>query len=731
MWSKSFLQDEQWETIRSVMPEGILRNWNQLSETTKRKSVERCAQQLLETISTDSDKQDPIFENIKSGAIFEPELEIGDIPRIMPKVLPYGEDLDYMETADPGLSGEIELDVNGKLLTRYLRLTNFVKFLKDNYDHWLNNELIPLINHTRVKIRGGTIVFADAMLMPPTIDSKKLYPSKARENGITYGLDLYATIYLDKVNPEGTIERTVLADGTNTRKKLGQIPLMLDSKRCYLHNMSPEELRRVGEDPSDPFGYFVVAGSDFVVMMQEKLRINRIFVTLTKKTNSEFSSKASMTIEMPSNSVRVQLTIGKFKQILFETRYQIKDFTAPEKSKPQDTTEEEEEEDVAESEPESEVADLEEKKSAFIIYKRGNNYRQIGIEKLFYLLRVFEIEESLDKSAGESIYNAELDKDMWADDMTEQIVQFTKKEWKSKIRIATNILRFLYPSESQSIVISEVATIKGGATAGDFESEKHVVKKMLMNDLFPQVNNLHQMLSTDNVENMPSVFKLKADMLAIMTCRLLECDLGLAPYDDRDSWTNKRLFDASQTMGQLFRALWNDMKKNIKEKFSETKSINSVMSINEAIKKVKITEIFWNSFKNSNWGMPGALKENIKQAFNKTSIVSMYSHMMRINVQANTNDKVPDRRMVAGTQFGYICPSESPEGRNCGLVKNMAITAQVTHNKLDYPVLYKIFNSEYFSFAFSPTYSSPVLVNGKFIGLSQGQELKDELVTNL
>lgn len=707
MWSNSFLKDERWEEIRDVMPVGVIRNWDQLSETTKRKSVERCAQQLLENKSVNSAKQDPIFEDIKTGKAFEPELGFNDIPRLMPKVYPFGEDLEYMDKTDPGLPGEIQLDVNGKLLTRYLRLTNFVKFLKDNYDHWLNTELIPLVNQTRIKIRGGVISFSNAVLMPPTIDTKRLYPAKARENGITYGLDLYANVYLEKVNPDGTLSKTILGDGSESRKKMGKIPLMLDSKRCYLHNLPPEELRRVGEDPSDPFGYFVVAGSDYVVLMQEKLRINRIFVTMSKKNNKDIFSEATITIEMPTNSVRVRLTIGKFKQILFNTRYQITDFDRNRSSKKEDEDEGEDDDDEA-----SAVS----KKYSIVVY---NNQRQIGIEKLFYLLRVFENEDS---------GNAILDKETWAEDMTEQIVQFTKEKWKHKVRIATNILKFLYPIESEDVVISDVAKIKGGAEDGSKSSKRSVVKKMIMNELFPQVNRIQESSLSDNIKNLPNVFRLKSEMLAMMTCRLLETDMGLTPYDDRDSWTNKRLQDGSRAVGQLFRAVWNDMKKNIKKKFAKTKSIESIASINAAINKNKITDTFWNSFKNTNWGLPGNLKENMKQAFNKTSIVSMYSHMTRIDVKANRNDKQPSRRMVSGSQYGYVCPSESPEGGNCGLVKNLAITTQVTHDKLEHSVFQIIFDSPYFSFLFSPNYISPVLVNGKFIGWAQGKQLRDVLI---
>ncbi|HIP35134.1 MAG TPA: hypothetical protein EYG87_03685, partial [Methanothermococcus okinawensis] len=35
------------------------------------------------------------------------------------------------------------------------------------------------------------------------------------------------------------------------------------------------------------------------------------------------------------------------------------------------------------------------------------------------------------------------------------------------------------------------------------------------------------------------------------------------------------------------------------------------------------------------------------------------------------------------TQWGKICPSETPEGPNCGLVKNLAIMCKVTTDETD------------------------------------------------
>ncbi len=48
--------------------------------------------------------------------------------------------------------------------------------------------------------------------------------------------------------------------------------------RCVLTGKSEEELARVGECPLDPGGYFVVKGTEKVILIQEQLSKNRIII---------------------------------------------------------------------------------------------------------------------------------------------------------------------------------------------------------------------------------------------------------------------------------------------------------------------------------------------------------------------------------------------------------------------------------------------------------------------
>ena len=58
---------------------------------------------------------------------------------------------------------------------------------------------------------------------------------------------------------------------------------MLRSNKCVLTNKTKAELARMTECPLDPGGYFVVKGTEKVILVQEQLSKNRIIVETDEK----------------------------------------------------------------------------------------------------------------------------------------------------------------------------------------------------------------------------------------------------------------------------------------------------------------------------------------------------------------------------------------------------------------------------------------------------------------
>uniref|UniRef100_A0A0D9Z8N6 DNA-directed RNA polymerase n=1 Tax=Oryza glumipatula TaxID=40148 RepID=A0A0D9Z8N6_9ORYZ len=64
---------------------------------------------------------------------------------------------------------------------------------------------------------------------------------------------------------------------------IGYLPIMLRSHACVLNGKDEAELARYGECPLDPGGYFIVKGTEKVILIQEQLSKNRIIIDTDSK----------------------------------------------------------------------------------------------------------------------------------------------------------------------------------------------------------------------------------------------------------------------------------------------------------------------------------------------------------------------------------------------------------------------------------------------------------------
>jgi DNA-directed RNA polymerase subunit B len=81
------------------------------------------------------------------------------------------------------------------------------------------------------------------------------------------------------------LEASVVEDGKTLETKfihIGDIPVMVKSTACILARMAEQKLIEHGEDPSDPGGYFIINGSERVIVGLEDLSYNKIIVDADK-----------------------------------------------------------------------------------------------------------------------------------------------------------------------------------------------------------------------------------------------------------------------------------------------------------------------------------------------------------------------------------------------------------------------------------------------------------------
>ena len=102
---------------------------------------------------------------------------------------------------------------------------------------------------------------------------KPMYPNDARLRNMTYAFSLHVDLLFE-----------ITIDGVTTEYEtpsilLGYFPIMIQSDLCILKGMPPEVRFNMGECERDPGGYFIVDGSEKVIICQEGRANNSICTT--------------------------------------------------------------------------------------------------------------------------------------------------------------------------------------------------------------------------------------------------------------------------------------------------------------------------------------------------------------------------------------------------------------------------------------------------------------------
>ena len=80
-----------------------------------------------------------------------------------------------------------------------------------------------------------------------------------------------------------------------------------------------------------------------------------------------------------------------------------------------------------------------------------------------------------------------------------------------------------------------------------------------------------------------------------------------------------------------------------------------------------------------NWGMKtNNNKQGVSQVLNRLTFMSTLSHLRRLSTPVDNTGKLIPPRKLHTTQWGYVCPTETPEGQSVGVVKNFAMMCEIT-----------------------------------------------------
>jgi DNA-directed RNA polymerase II subunit RPB2 len=219
----------------------------------------------------------------------------------------------------------------------------------------------------------------------------------------------------------------------------------------------------------------------------------------------------------------------------------------------------------------------------------------------------------------------------------------------------------------------------------------------------------------------------KAYFLGYMVNKLLRVYFGIIPPDDRDSFLNKKVESSGELMSQLFRANFSKFVKDMKSSLDKDVRIGKIEDCHKNLaKKFKPNEIAgginW-ALSTGTWGAKSQARQprkGVAQVLQRLNYLGCISNLRRIVAPLDRNGKQTEVRKLHSSQYGTICPFESPEGGSVGIVKNMALMCHITIPSNAMPVLYCL---EEFGIMpletvqpISIAYTVKVFVNGDWIG---------------
>ncbi len=187
-----------------------------------------------------------------------------------------------------------ELKQSDILVQKFFEDASMVQSDIESFNNFIDHELQRIVDSNKSieptiiphNVEEFKIKFDRIWVKKPEIteadgSKRNIYPVEARLRKISYAAPCFIEVsaHINGVQRE------------SFTTQIGSIPIMLKSKYCHLNKMSRDELVQHGEDPDDLGGYFIINGTEKVLISVEDLAANRLLVSKEKIGVSEYVGK--------------------------------------------------------------------------------------------------------------------------------------------------------------------------------------------------------------------------------------------------------------------------------------------------------------------------------------------------------------------------------------------------------------------------------------------------------
>jgi DNA-directed RNA polymerase subunit B len=180
------------------------------------------------------------------------------------------------------------------LIKKYFEENSIIRSDIESFNNFIDKELQKILEDNKeveptiippnvdsYKIRFDKIWITKPEITEADGSKRNIFPNEARLRKITYAAPMFVEV---SAHINGQKRESV-------KTQIGNIPIMLKSDYCHLSKLDRDGLIEKGEDPDDPGGYFIINGSEKVIVNIEDLASNRFMVESSKTGPSPYIGK--------------------------------------------------------------------------------------------------------------------------------------------------------------------------------------------------------------------------------------------------------------------------------------------------------------------------------------------------------------------------------------------------------------------------------------------------------
>jgi DNA-directed RNA polymerase subunit B" len=466
-----------------------------------------------------------------------------------------------------------------ELLEAYLGSNSLMLHHIDSYNRFVDFGLQRIVDSQRViepNVEGFALKLGKIRVDKPSIieaDSSRrsILPNEARLRNLTYS----APMFLEFV----PVVRGIEKPAAYGEVFVGELPVMVGSNICNMNILSKGQLVENGEDAEDPRGYFIIKGTERVLIGLEDIAPNMIITTIEKGGSSVVSKVFST-----SANFRSRCTVTRNQHGIFFVNF-------PTATKNIELIE--------------------------LLRALGMHMKDIVEMSSEILALKNDIMLNIDVSKAKEFSPSDAILDLGKQAAPGQAKEYQEKRAETQIDI---------------YLLSHLGS--------DKDSRKEKARYLIE-------------------------MAKKASLVANRQIK----------QDDKDHYANKRVKFSGKLMEELFAHAFKFFVKDVKYQIERASARGRKMSIQTIISPDTLTEKILYAMGTGIWV---AGQTGVSQVLDRTNITSTYSHLRRVKSPLAKKHPHFRARDVHGTQWGKICPSESPEGQEVGLTKYLALMAKVT-----------------------------------------------------